>query len=93
MGKDKSIRMIAFADAGTVSDSWDLFSEMRHAAGLGVNCSRLRALKVYIAKAINPDPTDQTKFPVYVRHSVLSRERQATNHARQLYVGIESEAL
>jgi len=62
MGKDKSIRMIAFADAGTVSDSWDLFSEMRYSAGLGVNWfSPFGPLKVYVAKAINPDPRDQTE--------------------------------
>jgi outer membrane protein insertion porin family len=62
MGKDKSIRMIAFADAGTVSDSWDLFSEMRYSAGLGVNWfSPFGPLKVYVAKAINPFPQDQTE--------------------------------
>jgi outer membrane protein insertion porin family len=62
MGKDKSVRMIAFADAGTVSDSWDLFSEMRYSAGLGVNWfSPFGPLKVYVAKAINPQPSDQTE--------------------------------
>ncbi len=62
MGKDKSIRMIAFADAGTVSNSWDLFSEMRYSAGLGVNWfSPFGPLKVYVAKAINPFPQDQTE--------------------------------
>lgn len=63
MGNDKSIRMIAFADAGTVSNSWDLYNEMRYATGLGVNWySPFGPLKVYIAKALNPQPTDKTEI-------------------------------
>jgi outer membrane protein insertion porin family len=62
MGNNKSVRMIAFADAGTVSDSWDLYDEMRYAAGIGVNWfSPFGPLKAYVAKAINPQPTDNTE--------------------------------
>ncbi|MET0217224.1 MAG: outer membrane protein assembly factor BamA [Burkholderiales bacterium] len=63
MGKDKSIRMIAFADAGTVSNQWDLLQEMRYAAGIGVNWySPFGPLKAYVAKALNPQSTDKTEI-------------------------------
>jgi outer membrane protein insertion porin family len=63
MGNDKSLRMIAFADAGTVSNSWDLASEMRYSTGLGVNWySPFGPLKVYVAKALNPQDGDKTEI-------------------------------
>lgn len=63
MGNDKSLRMIAFADAGTVSNSWDLVSEMRYSTGLGVNWySPFGPLKVYVAKALNPQDGDKTEI-------------------------------
>jgi outer membrane protein insertion porin family len=63
MGNDKSIRMIVFGDAGTVSNSWDLIQEMRYSTGVGVNWySPFGPLKVYVAKALNPQSTDKTEI-------------------------------
>ncbi len=63
MGNDKSIRMIVFADAGTVSNSWNLYNEMRYSTGIGVNWfSPFGPLKVYIAKALNPQDDDKTEI-------------------------------
>ena len=95
MGKDKSIRMIAFADAGTVSDSWDLF--LRDAILGRTRCELVLTLRT--AQGLRrqghqpqPDPGGSDGgLSVHVRHAVLSGD--GTNLCRGLYVESDQEAL
>jgi outer membrane protein insertion porin family len=59
LGKDRSVRLSLFTDAGTVGETYD-FNEMRYSTGLGFSWySPVGPLKLSFAKALNPAPDDR----------------------------------
>lgn len=61
LGKDRSVRLSWFVDAGLVGETYD-FDEMRYSTGLAFNWfSPVGPLKLSFAKALNPQPEDQTQ--------------------------------
>jgi outer membrane protein insertion porin family len=63
LAKDRSVRLSAFLDAGTVGDTFaNDFSELRYSIGLALSWfSPIGPLKISFAKALNPDSTDKTQ--------------------------------
>ncbi|HKQ24457.1 MAG TPA: outer membrane protein assembly factor BamA [Burkholderiales bacterium] len=59
LGKDRSVRLGLFVDAGLVGEKYD-FNQMRYSAGLGFNWfSPVGPLKLSFGKALNPEPDDR----------------------------------
>ncbi|HYN27404.1 MAG TPA: BamA/TamA family outer membrane protein, partial [Burkholderiales bacterium] len=58
-GKDRSVRLSFFVDAGIVGEKYD-FGEMRYSTGLAFNWfSPVGPLKLSYGKALNPEPDDR----------------------------------
>ncbi len=61
LGKDRSVRLSWFFDAGLVGETYD-FSEMRYSTGLAFNWfSPVGPLKLSFARALNKQPEDRTQ--------------------------------
>lgn len=61
LGKDRSVRLSWFVDAGLVGETYD-FSELRYSTGLAFNWfSPVGPLKLSFARALNKKPEDQTQ--------------------------------
>ena len=59
LGKDRSVRLSLFVDAGIVGEKYD-FDLMRYSAGLGFNWfSPVGPLRLSFGKALNPQPDDR----------------------------------
>ena len=59
LGKDRSVRLSFFVDAGVVGEKYD-FDEMRYSTGLAFNWfSPVGPLKLSFGKALNPRPDDR----------------------------------
>ena len=59
LGKDRSVRLSFFVDAGVVGEKYD-FNEMRYSTGLAFNWfSPVGPLKLSFGKALNPRPDDR----------------------------------
>ncbi len=59
LGKDRSVRLSWFVDAGVVGEKYD-FGEMRYSTGLAFNWfSPVGPLKFSFGKALNPQPDDR----------------------------------